>query len=321
MTLLKRKKKPILYLTVDHTDPTDGGSIFDKKIIQGLLDTQICTVDVVRIPRSPSLFFPRWENKIEVGLVNTIKNLSVNKFVICAHESLFRISEYIDVDLFIVTNLFSHFSFKKNRAVELYYRFGSKRYFNSIFTLDSKWLFISHREYRLAQECFSVRVSQAEVMAPPPLPFDLGVRSCDTLHISGSGGWLPKRLSKLSRSTIEQLAAYGFHIKDFSEAQHPSFGVVEDKFLSGSKLKLAQMIYCKDVIFSLVDLSEEVDFICKDYPFYFNVVNEKELVDRLVEFRSVKSINSINRDFEKVKVLSASRSWEEFAFKIVSMLE
>ena len=77
------------------------------------------------------------------------------------------------------------------------------------------------------------------------------------LKIIGTYKWLPKKLSKLNINELNILSRKFKIIYD--ELNESNCSLIEDNFTVGFKLKLMQMLFNGDIVFSRVDLKSEIE--------------------------------------------------------------
>jgi hypothetical protein len=127
-------------------------------------------------------------------------------------------------------------------------------------------------------------------------------RNKSLICLNSSSGWLLKKKSKLKKKEILNISKFF----SFSyENKISRIGLIEDKFDSGFKLRLIQMLFNCDYIITKLDYSHEIlalgcdphnTFIFDD----FSKINFEQLEDKYC-----KNINSFNK-----KTLLANHLWQ-----------
>ncbi|MFC0537990.1 hypothetical protein [Pelagicoccus mobilis] len=298
----------------------DGRSIYDKRLTEALNELGI-RVNTLELAHPCRRFIPIWGKKWQKMQVEYVKKTSQkSKFTIVSHELLADFSRTLKPDLFIIHNLFSHFSFKSRPDIQLFYRCGSSHLFNSVAASSQRLLFLSERERAIASETWP----DLPIYASPPgipqkenLPLNYNATSIKTL---GSNDWLPKRASKLSRSDHKYLKNAKLEVIS-DNFGNPSPAIIEDKFLSGFKLKLMEHLYNGDTIASFSDLSSEIDWINPHYSRFKHVNSINEAISFFNKTEA--SIGATNEDrITKSRLDLTSRfAWKEVARNIASKLD
>jgi hypothetical protein len=154
-------------------------------------------------------------------------------------------------------------------------------------------------------------------LPPPPHRAPLLARRTDLIHVSGSENWLPKRLSRLTKAEIAEMNARGFAIQDFGVNMTPAFGLITDRFAVGFKLKLMQMIYCKDIIASMSDIEEDLRYISPSYPFYRKVGGVSDALDYFEHVASSNCLADIDAACD-LAIRDCIISWDQMATLLLS---
>jgi hypothetical protein len=145
-------------------------------------------------------------------------------------------------------------------------------------------------------------------------------RRTDVVHLSGSTNWRPKRLCQLTEHEFTALREAGFRVEDFRPRLFPAFGLIPDRFSVGFKLKLMQMVYCSDVIASLCDLSEEIQAIYPNYPFYKFVSSVSDAINFFETVRNEKSAKEIDTAFAGRRPKDLLPTWEDLASQVSKLV-
>ncbi|WP_439634911.1 hypothetical protein [Glycocaulis sp.] len=269
-----------IYYICGFPGSADGAQIFDHNLLAALAER-----GVMLVPQHPrrrrGLHPPFWQGRI-VELPALISELCRARRsgarIVLSHEGFFGIAHRMPVDLLIVHNYMPCFSFPGQRPLELYYRTGSRAYFGRAFANAKAMVFVSHRDHRCAVADFPEIENRSLILPPPPQRVALGPGCADVIHMSGSEGWLPKRLSRLTPDEQAKITTAGLRIEDFGPHPGPSFGLIPDRFTVGFKLKLMQMLYVGDAIASLSEIGEEVRALAPEYTWWREVASVEEAV-------------------------------------------
>ena len=299
----------------------DGAQILDKKLIAAMREDGV-KVEQVSMNRRRGMQLPFWRSAyfsdIELKSIRTAKNAGAR--LVVSHEAFFGLSEYFPVDALIVHNYMPGFSFPSHRWLEPYYKAGSHTFMGRAFEAAKLIIFVSYRDHALAILNFPEIAGRAHVLPPPPKTIALGPRRSDVIHVSGSEQWLPKRMSRLKDMDVALLNRAGFSLLDFEDAPNPAFGIITDSFLVGFKLKLMQMINCKDVIASMVDLREEIDAIAPGYPHWCQVQSVGEAADWFLEIREVLTLSRVDSDFAESSPGWVTLNWLRTGRSLVELM-
>lgn len=249
----------IRYFCFDDSE-NNGGSIYDNNFIRSL-KSRGYRVSVIRLRRQRRITPPFWASRIDP---NIIKNdVNDNFFNIISHEGLFEILRYIKCDLYILHNVFSIFEYINNPMLNAYFKINSDFVYKKILSSSSNALCLSYRDYLYLSDLkknynydISLQVEPPGIYKIPQFAnFDYSM-----VKLSGTNSWLPKKLSQLNSRQIYKLEKhYSLSYEDLSNI--PSYALINEKFLSGFKLKLIQMLYRGDVIASFVDLKNEINHL------------------------------------------------------------
>ncbi|MCX2497650.1 hypothetical protein [Plesiomonas shigelloides] len=292
----------------------DGQAIYDRKLIGALnsIGYQVNVV-VLKVQRDYSRLFPIWRKKVALDKIHDDASLNI-----VSHEALIDVCDVIKPDLFIVHNLFSHLEFKANRLVESLYRFNSLKTYKSAFDCSREVLFLSERERKIA----SVIFGRGFLCEPP------GLKSTEPLLLpvdkmvikrAGSSAWLPKKISLWSANQIRKIIINNGLKICYEDESVRAISLIEDKFLSGFKLKLLEMSYCGDTIISSVDLTEELKALglsMKNFLFVENIdaFDMQSLLNNEAYFLTESEI------IEQQRYMALRYSWTSIAKRIVEQL-
>lgn len=312
----------ILFICLSQPNgPVDGGAILDNRILESLTSKKIEIIPIYVPRKKRALALPFWKNHIPKNIINEIlKKRKDNTKVIISHESLFDLSDVIDVDCLLVHNYFSAFKFKNFKLLEIYYRLGSRKFYERAYNSAKSVFFISHREYRIAcTEHFGLeRVS--DICIPPPNNSNRSARSNDVIHLSGSEGWFPKRICKLKAHQVRKIKEYGYHVSDLERNVRPANALITDQFEVGFKLKLSQMLHSRDVIASLSDLSDEINKLCFGHPFYKYVRSVDEALGFFDTIRKQYTDEEIDEVYSNLEARDYLPSWDKFTDRLLDLI-
>lgn len=299
----------------------DGAQIFDNGLLRSL-DRLKIDVQEIGLDRSRSGKLPFWRSSLhQNNLLNQIANAKQEDMkLVVSHEAYFELAFGAKVDVLIVHNYMPGFSFPGLRPLEHYYQLGSVRYFESAFKGARNIVFLSHRDLKNALGNHPHIEGRSCVIQPPPKSVDLGRRRVDLVHVSGSGAWLPKRLSRLSSRSRQQFTEKGFELADFGSEPTPAFGLIHDRFVVGFKLKLMQMMYSRDVIASTVDLSDEIEAIVGKYPFWRHVSRITDAIDWFESVKKRMSADEIDEVFDEYPIERILPHWDDAGAVIARLL-
>lgn len=296
----------------------DGGAIFDRKTLAALRHGG-AEVEEVPVVRRRAIRVPTWAGRIDTARLRAASDETGCRTIL-SHEATFALAHEIKADALIVHNYFSRFRFPGRRDLELYYRLGAQRYYGRAFDQAATIFFLSYRERDLAEEDFPQIRGRTIVIPPPPAPMSLAPRRLDVVHISGSEGWLPKRLSRLSDDDAARFAGAGFTIEDFGPRPSPAFGLITDRFTVGFKLKLMQMIACRDIIASRADIAHEMEQIAPDYPFWRHVASAGEALEFFGDIRSRLTVEAIDAAFDTATPHFRVPTWNDHGGTILNAI-
>jgi hypothetical protein len=302
-------------------DVTDGGSIFDRRLLQAI--TRLgADVDIEDVTRNRAISVPIWRSKVPETTLERVRAAKrEGRTTIVSHESLFHIAQRAPVDGLVVHNYFPAFTYNGRPLLERYYRSGAMRYYAKSFRSVKSAFFISHREHRIALEDFPELAGRTDICVPPPFPRPLAPRTDKVVHLSGSEAWLPKRLSMLTDKQLGQINAAGYTVSDFDDPVSPSAALINDRFEVGFKLKLVQMLSCRDVIASFCDLSEEINALCPGHPFYKQVNTVSEALAYFANVWETYTSDEIDTIYETLEAKDYLPSWDMLARQFVTLID
>lgn len=302
-------KNRILYLCKDYSDKDDGGKIYDYKLSSAIVNNKV-DLTVFFVKNKKSFNFPTWKYKIDKQEIKRIIEISKEyDFIIISHEHLSSLTKYIKPDLFIFHNVLSIFK-SPNILLNLYFRLFSKKLEKKIINSSKNILVLSKRE----QLYLKNKYPKSFLCEPPglkdlslPAIVDLG-----KIKLPGSNAWMPKKLSKLSSVDIK-LLSLSYKI-EFNENFESNLALIEDNFLAGFKLKLIEMLYNGDVIFSRVDLKQEIKGLglMDDLFFKINSISEIENI-KLPDIDLIMKVCRHNQN-----ILKNNFTWDKIAERIIN---
>lgn len=313
----------ILYIRFADSGPNviDGGSILDRRLLQAFRRIDV-NVEIEEVIRKRVLGVPFWRSQVSARTIDRIQMANRDgRKIIVSHESLFHIAHIAPIHALLVHNYFSHFTYRSRPLLEQYYRFGASRYYRRAFSAVKCVFFISHREHRIALADFPELYGRTDVCVPPPYTTHLLERSNSVMHLSGSKEWYPKRLSMLSLDDINIIERSGYTIEDLSDSTNPSVALINDRFEVGFKLKLVQMLSCRDVIASFSDLAEEIANLCPGNPFYRQVVTVEEAMNYFQEIFERYTELEIDTYYARLEENRYLPTWDQFAVQFVSLIQ
>jgi hypothetical protein len=301
-------------------DLTDGGAIFDRRLVEALI-RQGADVTVENVTRKRMTALPIWRTAVDFGVIDRARLArSEGRALIISHEALFGIALQVRADALIVHNYFAHFRFRGEPLIEHYYRTGSRRYYRKAFAATRCAFFISYRENALALADHPSLRGRCDICVPPPYPLDRTNRSDSILHISGNDKWRPKQMSRLSDADLRHLAAEGYRITDLDGPVSPAPALINDRFEVGFKLKLAQMLSCRDIIASFCDLNDEIEALCPDTPFYRQVATVEEAIAYFREIAKRYTHHQIDAYYAELEDRQYLPTWDGLAGKILALI-
>lgn len=238
----------------------DGGAIYDKRLISEL-KSRYKDVIVFSVETRARLLPPFWRRNFLLTdeELDSLIEMRAGRFCIISHEVLGDLAPILKPDRFIFHNVFSLFSFPNRYLLQFYYRFQSKSFENKIIESSSSVVLLSKREYRFLSKNYGrskIKCIFPGCRSVTEDRFDNEFRA-DLIRRVGSVEWYPKKVSMLSIDELDILARKGFNIITDQDSRR-AITLIEDKFLSGFKLKLMDALQRGDFVVSFVDLTEEV---------------------------------------------------------------
>ena len=279
-----------------------GASIFDKKLKEVFADAEHLAVETYRTPKVPF-----WR----VAVIGGVVNLRNYDLVIYSHESIGDVVSAEGESVLIVHNYFPAFS-GGSFFSRLYFRFGSRLYFNRLFEKVKKIIFLSHSDLLAAKHAHPLVASKMAICVPGAPQVDtsvLGERESTDILISGTFDWYPKRSAYKrfeKRSLMGEVVALSSYTNSY-------ISVITDDFVVGFKLKLLELaVRCQRVI-SFCDLRDEVRALDIPLDFVFVTCNE--------EFRNARESAICKGDYsleEKNRIIEAANRyrWQDFRLSI-----
>lgn len=300
----------------------DGAQIYDRKLVIALQEVGV-DVETIHLNRRRSFSPPFWQgwesdqklrSRLEAARRESAK-------VVISHENYFGLAHGMAVDGLIVHNYLPCFTFPRKPWLESYYHFGAQAFFRRAFDNAATLVFLSHRDHRHAVADFPDIAVRSHVIPPPARETKLRPRRVDLIHVSGSEGWLPKRLSRLTREEANTIARAGFSVSDFGERPYPAFGLITDRFSVGFKLKLMQMLHIGDAIASLADVREEIEALAPGYPFWREVSSVGEAVEWFRSLRDDLGVDLLDQRMAEAQASFRLPNWAETGQKVADILE
>ena len=311
----------ILFVRFANRNELDGHNILDNRLLDQLLAEGI-EVEVISCPQRKSLRLPLWASAINSATVNRVVEARRSGIkIVVSHEGLFQITQHSPVDALIVHNYFKRFVFRDRPLVERYFSSGSSAFYRMAFDAARCVFFISHREHRLALADFPALSGRSDICIPPPRPTPRLQRSDEVLHLSGTDGWHPKKLSRLTQDDLRKLTSAGYQIRDLDAPVAPGFAIINDRFEVGFKLKLAQMLHSRDVIASFADLYDEIENICPGNPFYRQAETVEEAISFFREIAEVHRPDEIDSYFASLESEDFLPNWRDFATALINLIK
>jgi len=304
--MIDKKNKSALYLCKNFQNLNDGGEIYDFKLSEALkntFDLEVYFVNTVR-----SIGIPFWKGRIDKTVLNLIKKKSENfDYVIVSHEGLGNVALLLKPDLFIFHNVFSIFK-SPSKFLNFYYRLHSGRFERNIINNSKNILTLSVREQKHLIKKFS-----KEIFREPPGLRTLKIcnhQDFSKIKITGSYEWLPKKLSRL---TVNELLYLGKNFEVVNEDnEETNISLIEENFLAGFKLKLLQMLYQGDYIFSRIDLTEEIESLGLRSELFIYIKDLKEIE----KFSPLNKEDYFNIVDHNRNVLRLNYTWRNIAERI-----
>lgn len=308
-----KSPRTIRYVCLPLQSSNDGRSIFDARMIESLRILE-CNVIVDEVELGGRRYLPRlplWSRKTKS--VFDVGNEADADFTIVSHELLTEVAERAAPDAFIIHNYLPAFESKSFPLLSLYYRWQSLRYLTRGISVSGSSFVLSAREQRLAAQRASLNFT---LLHPgvPPVTKEVGRPAQNKFKRSGTSDWWPKKKSLLSdHEVLRNFIAAGMGVDGVGEEQ--MFAVIEDKFVTGFKLKLLDFLFSGHYIISRVDIAEEIISLgCDLRGYYF--WNEGELPIQALQADFQNFVKSeCPRD--RRKYLSRHFSWLKVAARLL----
>ena len=238
----------ILFIKKQYNKTSDGGDIYNIRLINGLkeLGNEVTEYSIVQDKKG---LIPFWKWKIsnqDIILINEIQN-DFNKTII-SHENLADLTEYVKCDLFIFHNLFSKIR-SSFIILNFLYKIGAKKHENKAIANSKQFLVLSFREFSLIN-------SKKGNFCPPGINKNISTTNDKSIvYLSSSNSWILKKLSKLGKKELSNINSF-FNI--IYENSFSRVGIIEDKFDSGFKLRLIQMLFNCEIIITKLGYESEI---------------------------------------------------------------
>lgn len=307
----------VLFICNDFRDKSDGGKIYDFKLTKAIKDLGY-ELDEYFVKFESGITIPFWKKKIENKELERIRLCALNyDKVIVSHETLMNVTTVIKPDLFIFHNVFSCFD-SPHFLINSYYRFFSLHSEKRIIKQSKKILVLSYREKKYLEDKFP----KIKFFSEPP-----GLRSKKPpenenffqIKVIGSYDWFPKKKSMMSLVEKKKIETR-LQIVDNDKIVITSCSLIDEDFKAGFKLKLLEFLFYGDIIFSKVDLIDEIINLGLN-PGLFNKISGVEDI-----FKILDDENFINEEkFNEIKTLNQEKliekyTWTEIAKRILRYL-
>ena len=298
----------ILYISKDFLKKSDGAQIYDFKICEALKKNGY-EVKNYFIKYKKTITIPFWKKKIDTYQINELLSLKKDfSITIISHEILSDLVDKIKPDLFIFHNVFSIFN-SPNIILNFYYNLFSKYQEKKVILNSKNILVLSVREKKYLSSLYK----SINIICEPP-----GLKSIEvpviinfnTLKLTGSGDWLPKKLSKLKESELNILKSK-FKIT-YDEIKETNTSLIEENFKAGFKLKLLEMLFNGDCIYSRVDLTEEIKHLGLKTDMFYFIKNISEIDNKNKDLSSLSISVKYNQN-----LLLEFYTWEKITRRIV----
>jgi len=302
------KNLRVLFICKDFHSMVDGAQIYDYKLSDGMRSNG-CLVTVYFVKYKRRRAVPFWKSKVDRKQIKELKLLKLKyDKVIVSHESLGDLAVELAPDLFILHNVFSAF-YSKSILLNLYYKFYANMEEKKIIANSGNVLVLSIREKKHLEAKYGVKV----INAPPGLRSTVEVEGIDfyKLKLTGSSEWLPKKNSKLN--VVEKKVLSKCFDLCHDDIPIASSSLIEEDFKAGFKLKLLQMLFDGDYVFSRVDLSDEIRGLGLRDDLFHYVDDISNMKAPVVPPELWKEVVRHNR-----KVLLSNCTWSAIAERIVA---
>jgi hypothetical protein len=223
----------------EHADSFDGASIFNKRLCEALIKKGLLLKTLnIKFKRKRST--PIWLHEWSDDEVRNVKNrVSKNTILIISHEKYFGLANWIDVDIAIYHNVISLMK-SEFRVLELLYKSGSARLDNLIALKTQATVVLSPREQKL----LSSKYEKVSLLVPGVKSVYKSKPLLNRIKIINTDGWIFKRLSKID---VNMLREYGYEITN-KDVDIAMIHIIEDRFTTGTKLKLVDSIARGDAL-------------------------------------------------------------------------
>lgn len=307
MSLLK-----IDYVCLPLTGDIDGRIIYDRRMIESFKAAG-AEVNVIEVDTRRALSFkmPLWAPEVSTECLGKLR---VGTRRIVSHEFLIPLVSELEPDIFIIHNFFPAFTWRSWSGFQLYCRLGATNHFKVAMQRAKHTIVLSIREkVEIAQ-----RLDIAVVYEPPglgPSRSEVGPIDLARVRRSGSTRWYPKRRCLMSEKEIKKWFGSDVDL-GFDSRNTRGFALIEDKFLSGFKLKLLEHLYHGDFIVSRADLRNELEGLgLSEDGFVFHSSGRFDLGNVQQRFK-----NELSDDYVKVRrhYLENRFSWNSIVERIIS---
>lgn len=260
----------------------DGAQIFNRRIVSEL-ERKGVNVQIHDVSFNRGCGFPIWLHswsKTELDKVRYYQKKGIK--IIVSHEKFFGLANYLKIDIAIYHNCISKMQ-STFKVLEWLYKLGSSRIDTLIQEQSREKYVLSPRERDLmhlegnASRLIVPGISSSSELAP----------QLNKVKLVNSTGWIFKRRSKVDEGIF---STRGFEIVR-ENIDRPMIHVIEDKFTTGTKLKL-------------IDAVARGDALC-----CHNILKNDFLAFRLNP--SAVFWFATNKDFDKLK----DHKWDYAAIK------
>ena len=273
-------KNHLLFIKKATNNGVDGGTIFDDRLFS-VLRTFFTDSEVVEVPVSSSLFtIPVWKQVVDDETVLKIEmKRRATTFLVISHENLSDYAYFLSPDVFVIHNVFSSFSYPRNRPLTYVYKLGAKRTEQKVLRNSQRIICLSLREEKIL-----LKANKADVRRVVPVgnTFFSDKFNSKELVIDGTYGWWPKRLNMITPKMRTAIKNLGYEIFSNYSADRAQITLITDEFVVGFKLKLSQAAQRGDVIISFADIGDELRcFKGYDLRDYYEVSRWSDVTDLL----------------------------------------
>lgn len=308
------RKLLVDYMCLPQDRAIDGGVIYDRRLIDGLTEIGVdVKIFEIAVTKKSGQLFPLWSR----GLKNAGSlDLRQGALRIVSHELLIPLVCKIKPEVFIVHNFLPAFQWDQGRIKEHYFRLGSHNYFREAFGSAKNVVVLSVREQSYINDKWAYKTC----LLPPGInvvdPNRVSPIDMSLVRRTGSTDWYPKRKSVIPDNEIMR-AFHTDNINYETELNLRGFGLIEDQFLSGFKLKLLEYIQNGDFVVSRVDLQDEIGSLGLNGVGFFHW-NSKELP--LLKLKE-RFLSELDADLirSRRKYLNDQFSWTSIAQKVLGL--